>query len=136
LFETKLIQFRSRGKPPIISLRFADLRETPLGRRSILSNTDLDRADLTKAKLPNANLSNANLPKADLPEADLREANLREASLSGADLREAEGLTQQQIDAAMGDQKTQLPAHLKRPALWSLPIEEQIKRLPPIEESN
>ena len=61
LVETKLIQSTAQGKPPVISLRFANLTEATLGNRFLLSNTDLDRAELTKATLTNAQLINTNL---------------------------------------------------------------------------
>jgi hypothetical protein len=86
LYETKLIQSSSQGKLPVISLKFADLRETRLVKRSILSGTDLDRAELSNAKLDNAKLINAKLPRADLTDADLTDADLTAADLSGADL--------------------------------------------------
>ena len=130
------------------ALKGVDLHETYLQKAefhwAVLRDSDLHYSDLSDADLSTADLSDANLSTADLSGANLRGdidngyptvlsgANLRGADLSGADLRETEGLTQEQIDAAMGDQKTQLPAHLKRPDTWSLPIEEQIKRLPPI----
>lgn len=93
LSETELIQFVPPDKQPIISLRFADLRETHLVKRQILSSTDLDRAELNNAKLTGASLSNANLPKADLSGANLSGANLTGAILSGAILRNAKGVS-------------------------------------------
>jgi hypothetical protein len=100
LSETELIQFVPPDKQPIISLRFADLRETHLIKRQILSSTDLDRAELNNAKLTGASLSNANLPKANLSGADLSDANLSGANLSGAILRNAKGLSCQQTEQA------------------------------------
>ena len=61
LSETRLIQHGPQGEPPVISLRFADLDGTPLVRRQILSNTDLDRADLSNANMDNAKLINSKL---------------------------------------------------------------------------
>jgi hypothetical protein len=84
LSETKLIQFRSKGEQPVISLRFANLSEARLVKRSILSNTDLDRAELINTNLDKANLSNSNLHKAKLIDAKLSHANLSGANLSGA----------------------------------------------------
>jgi hypothetical protein len=54
---------------------------------------------------------------ANLVEANLLEANLKEADLSGAFLQEMtkEGLTQTQIDEAVGNDATKLPDHLQRP---------------------
>jgi hypothetical protein len=109
LYETELIQFGPRDKLPVISLRFADLRETSLGRRFILRNADLDRADLTKAKLPDAKLFNAKLPQADLREADLSGTDLSEADLSGADLSNAKGVTCQQTEQAKSLEGATMP---------------------------
>jgi uncharacterized protein YjbI with pentapeptide repeats len=86
LSETKLIQFGPQGEPPVISLRFADLRDIDLRKRFILSNTDLHNVELTETRLNDANLTNANLPKADLREADLSGTNLSGANLTDADL--------------------------------------------------
>lgn len=98
LYETKLIQGGPEGESPIISLRFANLSDTPLVSRHILSNTDLDRAELINANLDNAKLINANLPRADLSGADLSGADLSGADLSGAILKNAEGVSCQQAE--------------------------------------
>ena len=58
-------------------------------------------------------LAVAPLEKAHLPRIDLKGANL-----ARTDLREA-NLTQQQVDAAIGDERTRLPEGLTRPAHWS-----------------
>lgn len=84
LSETKLIQFGPQGEPPVVSLRFADLSDTPLVKRGILSNTDLDRAELNNANMDNAKLIDARLPRADLSGADLSGVDLSGADLSGA----------------------------------------------------
>jgi hypothetical protein len=99
LAETKLIQFGPQGEPPVISLRFADLRNTHLGKRHILSNTDLDRADLDNAQLVNAQLVKAKLPRADLTGADL----------SGADLSNAKGVSCQQTQGAESLEDATMP---------------------------
>jgi uncharacterized protein YjbI with pentapeptide repeats len=93
LFETKLIQFGPQGEPPVISLRFADLRDTPLVKRGILSNTDLDRAELNNVNMDNAELIDARLPRADLSGADLSGVDLPGADLSGAILAGASGVS-------------------------------------------
>jgi len=100
MFETELLQFRSHDRPPVISLKFADLRETRLVKRSILSNTDLDRAELMDAKLIDAKLINATLTKADLRGANLSGTDLSGANLSGADLRGAKSWTEEQLREA------------------------------------
>jgi uncharacterized protein YjbI with pentapeptide repeats len=102
-----------------------------------LSASNLLMADLSGANLSQANLSGAMLAQADITRANFSEANLSSAdlsavilsgettftraNLSGADLSAATGLTQLQIDQANGDEKTQLPEGLKRPAAWSQP---------------
>jgi putative effector of murein hydrolase LrgA (UPF0299 family) len=98
--ETQLIQFRSHDRPPIISLKFANLRETHLVNRFILSNTDLDRVELTDAKLTGAKLTDATLTKADLRGANLSGTDLSGANLSGADLSGAKRWTERQLSEA------------------------------------
>jgi uncharacterized protein YjbI with pentapeptide repeats len=100
LFETKLIQFGPQGEPPIISLRFADLRDTRLVKRHILINTDLDRAELGNAQLDDAKLNNARLTRATLTGADLSGTDLTGADLTGADLSSAQGVSCQQTQGA------------------------------------
>jgi hypothetical protein len=98
LFETQLIQASSPDNQPVISLRFADLRETRLVKRHILSGADLDRAELNEAKLTGANLSNANLPKADLSGAYLQGTDFSNANLRGADFSGAKGITEEELE--------------------------------------
>jgi uncharacterized protein YjbI with pentapeptide repeats len=80
--------------------------------------------NLHPARLVNTNLSNADLSDADLVHAyldnvDLSGATLSGTNLSGVDLRTDKGLTQEQIEEAKGDERTQLPDGLQRPANWS-----------------
>lgn len=85
-------------------------------------------ADLIGAKLRGASLRGSSLRGAYLIGADLRGADLRRADLLGADLREADlsaanlrGTifgTQPQLNAAMGDAATTVPAALFRPRHW------------------
>ena len=86
-------------------------------------------ADLIGARLRGADLRGANLRGALLIAADLRGADLREADLIGTDLRDADlrgadltgslFLTQMQVNAALGDARTKIPAVLARPAHWA-----------------
>jgi len=97
------------------------------GRQS--KRKDRRGADLIGSKLRGADLCNADLRGAYLIAADLREADLRQADLIGADLRDArlEGadltgalfITQSQMNAARGDQKTTIPTPLDRPQHWT-----------------
>ena len=66
--------------------------------------------------------------QANLYRAHLREANLGGAILEGeAILYGVQGLTQEQIDEANGDEYTRLPDHLLRPAHWIKGGDEQPK---------
>jgi hypothetical protein len=103
-----------------------------------LAEADLKGAVLAVAHLTGTQLS-ADLQHADLHGADLQgakywhvskegdfvEANLTGADLAGADLRRANGLTQEQLNSALGDDDTILPDDLSprgvpftRPAHW------------------
>jgi hypothetical protein len=87
-------------------LHCADLHE------AVLEWADLHRADLHEADLQGALLREADLHQADLHGADLREADLLHADLRGADLTRVKGLTQTQLNAALGDATTRLPSGL------------------------
>jgi uncharacterized protein YjbI with pentapeptide repeats len=130
---------------PRINLYYADLTSAnlkgydALQNRFILDNADLRLVNLTDADLDstsmkgvrlspalltNTNFSNADLSNADLSHIGLNNTNLSGATLSGTDLsgtdlQLATGLTQEQIDEAYGDEQTQLPPGLQRPASWS-----------------
>jgi len=110
------------------NLRDANLSEASLSGAN-LSGAGLFGANLSGARLVGANLSGAilrmanlsgadfrgaDLDDADLLQADLDDAYLDDADLSGAnlqfaDLLSAKGLLQGQLDAACGNEKTQLP---------------------------
>ena len=113
------------------NLAFADLQGADLLR------ANLQRANLREANLQGANLLRANLKLANLEGANLQGANLEAANLEGAvfrtvgkipinlasaDLSFAKGLTQEQLDQACGDDKTELPEVPKQPFLDSLTI--------------
>jgi Pentapeptide repeats (8 copies) len=95
------------------SLRFATLTGADL------SAADLWDADLSDARLDRVNLAGADLSEALLDRADFAGTKLAGANLSSASLLEARNLTQAQIDEAMGNSSTVLPAHLARPAAWT-----------------
>ena len=90
----------------------ADLRGADLAGR------DLAGADLRRASLRGSVLIGAILRDADLRGADLAGADLRGADLAGADLRAAIFLGQPQVDSALGDDSTRLPADIGRPRHW------------------
>jgi uncharacterized protein YjbI with pentapeptide repeats len=95
------------GRRPGQDLRGADL-----------IGADLRDADLRAASLRGAGLTGADLRGADLRSADLTGADFRGADLGGADLTGSIFLIQSQLDAAKGDDGTQLPPALSRPAHW------------------
>ena len=98
-------------------LNHADLHSAALpGAR--LANSDLRHANLALALLAGADLSFANLSCAVLDHADLDGATLRGAIVEGARLDLARNLTQAQIDEALGDAQTTLPADLQVPGAW------------------
>jgi uncharacterized protein YjbI with pentapeptide repeats len=106
LDETELIQARPPDRPPIISLKYASLRNfRPSGKRLLrgtdptqatlsgaeLAKTDLEGAVLSGAHLKGVNLSGANLRDAKLSGAYLYDTDLRGADLTGADLSDTKG---------------------------------------------
>jgi uncharacterized protein YjbI with pentapeptide repeats len=102
-----------------VNLRGAQLRRAKLTGAD-LTGARLDHANLSGARLDGANLSGARLDHADFTDAwlsmtDLRHArltgaNLTRARLYGADLTEAHGLRREQVDVALIDLQTRLPA--------------------------
>jgi uncharacterized protein YjbI with pentapeptide repeats len=107
-------------------LQHAKLRDANLVGAD-LRGADLQGADLRNAKLQGAKLRNAKLQGAKLRGADLHSADLRSAGFQGADLTDAKlqganlrsaRLVQAHINAAMGDDTTELPDGMKRPAHW------------------
>lgn len=109
---------------PNVNMSGARLRQANLSL-STMNHADFTRADLsvadlfggrfTGASFAHANLQNANLVGAYFGSASFAGANLTGAILSGAEMERARGLTQAQLDAACGDQDTQLPAGLRIP---------------------
>ena len=70
----------------------------------------LRRTDLSNANLESANLSGANLTDAILRGANLKNAILKGTILRGADLTDAKNLTRAQLETAIIDDRTKLPA--------------------------
>ena len=96
-----------------LSVRNAGMQEADLHDAN-LQDADLEGAKLSVADLMRANLRRANLRGADFWMADLKDANLQGANLQGANLSEVTNLTQKQIDSAITDSSTVLPAGLRR----------------------
>lgn len=103
------------------NLENADLSSAVLSNAN-LSNANLSNAKLWNANLRNASLSDANLSHADFSSADLGGATLLDAEvggaifhktiLKGANLTRAKKLTRAQLQEAITDEKTILPADL------------------------
>jgi uncharacterized protein YjbI with pentapeptide repeats len=101
-----------------VSLRGANLGNADLSYIS-MKGVNLSPARLVNTNLSNADLSDANLNHAWVSNVDFSGANLSGTDLGHVDLRDDMGLTQEQIDQAKGDGRTQLPEGLQRPASWS-----------------
>ena len=93
---------------------------------SVLNNSNMSHADLRDINgygalfngviFAGADLTNATLVGGDFAGANFRGAKLNGVNLSGAEMDKSLGLTQRQLDAACGDEKTLLPKHLHVPA--------------------
>jgi hypothetical protein len=109
---------RDRVNPLLRKASEAVREPGPDRRGADLVGADLRGADLRDADLRGAYLIGADLRRADLRRADLTGADVRGADLRGADLRTAIFVTQAQLDYAVGDPTTRLPAARERPAHW------------------
>jgi hypothetical protein len=98
-------------------LHYADLTGAHL-RGAYLTGAYLERAHLERAHLERAHLRDAYLTGAYLEGAYLEGTDLRGTRLEGADLGGAQGVTQPQVDSAIGDARTKLPAGLTMPESW------------------
>jgi hypothetical protein len=128
LYESQLLNKYT----PEVDLNGADLSRLNLTNAS-LSNVRLGGADLHRANLKGGDLSYSDLGVISngapirTDRTDLSRANLSGANLSGANLREAQYLTQRQIQWTRGSHETTLPKGLNYPALWTKSIEEQVR---------
>ncbi len=107
-------------------LNYAELNYAELEKAKLFC-AKLKGAKLEGAELKGANLEGAELNFAELGYARLRGVKLIGARLRGAKLADAEELTQEQIDWAIGNDETEIPEELRRPDHWGLPEEEQRK---------
>src|SRR3546814_6721320 len=90
----------------------ANLQKAELGR-AILVDALLDGADLSYAEIARAVFAGASLAGSDMTGAYTYLARFEATDLSGV-----KGLTQDQLDAACGDDETRLPAGLTPPEAW------------------
>lgn len=77
-----------------------------------LSGAFIRRTDLSGANLEGANLSRADCTNVNFRGANMRDANLDGAILKGADLTGVRNLTRSQLERAIIDDRTILPAEL------------------------
>jgi len=77
-----------------------------------LSIANLYGGRFTGASFKNANLTEATLVGGSFVGATFTGADLTDANISGAEMSQAIGLTQGQLDAACGDESTELPSGL------------------------
>jgi hypothetical protein len=121
---------RMQGGP--IDLSRAQLCRAELDQATLieanLNGAVLTDADLSDARLEKADLRGADLCNAKLKHTTLNGAQLEAANLCGANLRHARGLTQAQINRALGDSSTALPAYLVVPRAWQ-PFPAQLGRV-------
>jgi hypothetical protein len=87
----------------------------------------IPKDDRVLLDLRGAFLGGATLQGATFEQAFLDGAFLQGANLQGANLQEAEELTQDQIERAIGSNETELPEGLNHPEWLSKSIEEQLK---------
>jgi uncharacterized protein YjbI with pentapeptide repeats len=107
------------------NLTGARLRQSDMSL-SVLNYSNMSHADLrdvngygalfTGVNFAGANMTNATFVGAYLEGANFRGARLNGVNFSGAEMDKAVGLTQRQLDAACGDEKTTLPKRLRAPA--------------------
>lgn len=95
----------------------AEVRGIEGTMRRDLIGRDLRRRPLTDANLRGAFLIATDLRGVDLSGTDLLGADLRDARVQGADLSRSLFLTQPQLNAALGDATTRVPARLRHPWL-------------------
>ncbi len=104
------------------NLQGADLGNAILRRANFqdakLRKANLFGTDLRGTNFQNADLSDANLGVASLEKTNFEGANLTRADLRGSDLSTAKGLTQEQLNSALGDKDTKIPEGLTRPKHW------------------
>ena len=90
-----------------------------LGSMIDLIGIDLRKTDLRHADLGGAFLIASNMEGMDLTGADMLCADMRDANIKGANLSESVFLTQFQVNTAIGDSTTKLPAVLRPPRHWT-----------------
>jgi hypothetical protein len=142
----RLVQLERSGHKPedlpgTVNLSGSDLRGASLAeaylRHFSFHSSNLREALLVGADFRGSNLYKTNFQGAPMCGADFRGTSAIEdtnfdgcdlmiALLQGADLRKAKGLTEEQLQEAVGDENTKLPEGLSPPASWRLHPNEQL----------
>lgn len=89
-----------------------------ISRKKEFMGYHFKQSDLSGHDFSSSLLIAANLESCCLSGCNFLGADLRDAALSGADLSESIYLTQGQLNAARGNRRTRIPAHLNRPRTW------------------
>ncbi len=97
-----------QGETKVLDLTGTDLRSANL------DGSHLEGAFFIYTNLEHAFLWGAHLEKAIFINANLKDAILNKTHLEGANMKEATGLTQEQLAVAILDGKTKLPEYLKK----------------------
>ena len=113
-----------QGAIPASPSRRTQLKEADL-RGATLRNAYFQGADLTNADFEGADLTGSNFGRAIARDANdrviddmplfntvLTGANFRRSDIGGADFRTSVGLTREQVNSAISDEKTRLPDYL------------------------
>ena len=100
---------------------------------AILTGADLTKAEMSRASLEGANAVGADFSIANISRVIFQDANLEGANFTlaytlltrfeGVDLSQTEGLTQDQLDIACGDEDTLLPDGLSASDAWPCDFE-------------
>lgn len=83
-----------------------------------LSGTHFEFTDLSGAHLEGSDLDECHFEHATLSGANLTGATLEDAILNDSDLSQVIGLSQKQVDSAIGNKGTVLPSGISKPAKW------------------
>ena len=113
----------------------AELQRANFGRAK-LTNVDFTKAELGRAQFHDAEITATQFAFANLSRADFRRSNFSAsvnfyravfflARIEGVNLSASSGLSQEQIDAACGDDNTILPSGFARPEHWPCDFQQE-----------
>ena len=113
----------------------AELQRANFGRAK-LTNVDFTKAELGRAQFHDAQITATQFAFANLSRDDFRRSNFSAsvnfyravfflARIEGVNLSASSGLSQEQIDAACGDDNTILPSGFARPEHWPCDFQQE-----------